>query len=277
MKPKEYDWLSSYLQKLQLEVLTVGYNQVKPQWKNWNVAPPFCCLYFIEGGEGWFKIKGRETHPGPGEIVLLPAGVIHSYSTSPEKPYLKYWCHFQAKVGEMHLFHLLDMPSCFPLGDATLFKNRFRDLLNAYRSSHPLAPLQAKSALTDIVTMLFDECLPDQVQPASNPSLDKHNEIIRYIEDHLSEELTVEQLARIVNYSPNYFIQFFKTMQGLSPIQYINNSRIAKAKRLLLTTDMSQAQIASELGMEPHYFSRMFKRHEQFSPQHYRNMMREKE
>ncbi|WP_239629867.1 AraC family transcriptional regulator [Paenibacillus sp. H1-7] len=270
-------WLGNYLKKLQLEVLTVGHSSVTPQWRNWNVAPPFSCLYYIEEGNGWFKIKGREHAPEAGYVVLLPAGVVHSYSTSSERPYTKYWCHFQAKVGEMHLFHLISMPISFPVRHAGRFADTFRELLQAYRSTDALAPLRAKTALAVLVTHLLEECLPDGIEPASNPSLQKLNEIISYIEDHLSEDLSVEKLAAVVNYSPNYFIHFFKSMQGVSPIQYINNSRIEKAKRLLMTTDRSLAQIASELGMEPHYLSRMFKRHEQFSPQHYRNMNREKE
>ena len=94
--------------------------------------------------------------------------------------------------------------------------------------------------------------------------------VLQYIEEHLAESLTLEQMAQIAHFHPNYFIRIFKQSTGLSPIQYVNRLRIEKAKHYLTFTPMSVSDIADKLGLEISYFSRMFKDHSGFSPSEYR-------
>jgi YesN/AraC family two-component response regulator len=131
------------------------------------------------------------------------------------------------------------------------------------------APLRIKSILLEIISEYIEQS-SEQVHLAAATSTSKINSVLSYIESHLSEQMTVDELAKLVHFHPNYFMHYFKSMMGLSPIVYINKKRLDKARRLLTTTEQSVSAIADEIGMELYYFSRIFKKQASMSPTEYR-------
>lgn len=68
----------------------------------------------------------------------------------------------------------------------------------------------------------------------------------------------------------------FKRQTGHSPIDYLIQTRIAKARNLLLRSDATLSEIAAEVGYsDVYYFSRIFKKHVGISPIQYQRKMRE--
>ncbi|WP_283674742.1 response regulator transcription factor [Butyricicoccus sp. Marseille-Q5471] len=93
-----------------------------------------------------------------------------------------------------------------------------------------------------------------------------------YIDGHFSEsELTLDEVAKVVGMSPNYFSALFKQSQGKSFIGYLTDIRIEHAKRLLTSGDHRSYEVSYQCGYEnPTYFSTIFKRHVGVSPSEYR-------
>jgi AraC family transcriptional regulator, arabinose operon regulatory protein len=274
---KEFDeaWMKSYFEKLQIEVIRTGYSKVNPQrWRNLNVAPNFNCMYYILEGGGWFQIQGKSYEPEAGELIILPVGVVHSYSTSTTEAYRKYWCHFNAKVGDLHLFQLIDLPYCIRIADPEHMRSLFDRLHTSARMDDFKSPLQTKSIMFDILANVFDQNLSQPMRLSASRSVSKLNEILKYIDSHLHEELNVEQLAEAFNYNPKYFIRFFKSKLQLPPMHYINKTRLEYAKRLLMTTDMSVSQISAAVGFEVQYFSKIFKKLNNLTPSKFRSLGR---
>ena len=94
---------------------------------------------------------------------------------------------------------------------------------------------------------------------------DKKNTVVRYskkyIEDNLSERLSIVSVAQHVSLSPSYFSHLFKERTGMTVSAYVNTCRIEQAKHLLRESDISLAEIAQRLGFEnQQYFSRVFKK-----------------
>lgn len=71
---------------------------------------------------------------------------------------------------------------------------------------------------------------------------------IEYIHAHLDRELSLAEIAGVVNISPTYFANLFKHATGISPHQYVIQQRVEQAKLLLLTTELSIANIALQVG-----------------------------
>ncbi len=100
---------------------------------------------------------------------------------------------------------------------------------------------------------------------------DQMDDVFEFIEKHLSEDLPVERLARIANFSPYYFARLFRKTAGQSPHQYIIGRRVERSRYLLLTTDWTLAAIAIETGfasgshLAPH-----FKKRTEVLPRQYR-------
>lgn len=88
-----------------------------------------------------------------------------------------------------------------------------------------------------------------------------------YIQDHLSTEIAVEQLAAIIGLSAGHFTRAFRSSYGISPHQFIIERRIAWATALLRDSNMSITKIALAAGFSsPSHFGAQFKKRLGISP-----------
>lgn len=99
-----------------------------------------------------------------------------------------------------------------------------------------------------------------------------------YIDAHLQDDLTLESLAQHCHGSVFHMHRMFKRLQGVTPIVYIQNKRIAEAKRLLSRSGRSIAGVAAEVGLPSvSYFTTLFKRRTGLTPAEYRAAARSAE
>jgi len=97
-----------------------------------------------------------------------------------------------------------------------------------------------------------------------------------YIRLHYSEDISREQLAEYAHVSPNYLSKRFRIDTGISITQYINQTRIDRAKKLLLATDFTIDAISSKVGFDSQsYFSSVFRKQCGCSPVSWRAEARE--
>jgi transcriptional regulator GlxA family with amidase domain len=105
-------------------------------------------------------------------------------------------------------------------------------------------------------------------QPARTPQID---EVQRWLPDHLTEDLTVEALARRASMSPRTFARAFRSETGTTPAAYIEQLRIEAARRLLEASDLTVEAIASLVGFRrAETLYRAFTRRMGTSPDRYR-------
>ena len=94
---------------------------------------------------------------------------------------------------------------------------------------------------------------------------------VDYIEDHLSEEISVEALAERAALSPFYFQRLFSRLVRKPPAEYIRLRRMARAAGVLLEPDKRILDAALDLGFSSHgHFSRTFKETFGLTPEEYR-------
>lgn len=92
-----------------------------------------------------------------------------------------------------------------------------------------------------------------------------------YIDQHYHESVTLEDVASQADLSAYYFSKLFKEQTGTTFIEYLTETRIAKAREWLKTTRMSLKEICYQVGYhDPNYFSRVFKKRTGRSPTEYR-------
>jgi AraC family transcriptional regulator len=92
-----------------------------------------------------------------------------------------------------------------------------------------------------------------------------------YMHAHLGEELSLRQLAAVVQLSPHHFAARFKQSTGVAPYQYVLRQRIATAQHLLAETHLSLAEVAYRLGFSSQaHFTTMFRQHIGTTPGAYR-------
>lgn len=264
--------IRSYLENTQVNLQTAHWTHVPAAWGELIPSPPVSRLYYFRGGTGWIRVRNKTYQPQPGQLFLLPAGHSIEFGTEASDTFRKYWCHFHAAVGEVNLFRLLELPPFVEVRDETAMERRFLELMAQYRSSTLTAALRMKRELLDILATYVELAL-EQGRPmrlTGTAETGKINKVLSYIDERLQERITVEELAKLVHFHPNYFVPYFKSMMGDSPIAYVNRKRMELAKRLLTTTERSVTDIAAEVGLELYYFSRMFKKQIGLSPSEYR-------
>lgn len=116
-----------------------------------------------------------------------------------------------------------------------------------------------------------------------NPDLDKGDErvissIMRYMQEHLSEEVSLSVLSEVFHLNPQYISQLFKNKIGVGFLAYLTNIRIEKAKMLLLSTSMSVTEIAEYSGYGDYrVFTKVFKKTEGITPSQFRRGFLESE
>lgn len=93
----------------------------------------------------------------------------------------------------------------------------------------------------------------------------------RYIGEHLTEELSVSQIAAQLFITPNYFSRLFKKVAGEGCNEYMVRKRMQQAQSLLETTNIRTGRIAQLVGYgDINYFSLAFKKSTGMSPREYR-------
>ncbi len=93
-------------------------------------------------------------------------------------------------------------------------------------------------------------------------SQDTLSRVLRFIDEHFDQPLSLKTLADQFDITPGYLGQQIKTVKDLSFCDYINSVRVDKARELLEQTNMKAKEIAFAVGYSDHnYFYRVFKKY----------------
>jgi Response regulator containing CheY-like receiver domain and AraC-type DNA-binding domain len=93
-----------------------------------------------------------------------------------------------------------------------------------------------------------------------------------YIKSNYSKSITLEDVAREINVSPQYLSKLFKEETGENFIDYLTGIRIRIAKTILESEELSIKEICYSIGYsDPNYFSRIFKKNVGVTPTEYKD------
>ena len=106
--------------------------------------------------------------------------------------------------------------------------------------------------------------LSDSIKPA-----------LSYIENHYSENISLDDLARTAGFNKRYFCKIFKSLTTKTPIEYLNLYRINIAKKMLLdNSTISVSEVAYACGYnDSAYFIRIFKKALNTTPAKFQSLM----
>ncbi len=271
LQPETY--LKNVMSNLQVHIRIAHYGKCAANWGEVNDIPPeFDRFYYFKGGEGFLNIDGTAYTPHKDQVFLLPAGKPNAFGTISLDTYERYFVHFTAKIGETNLFQLLDVRPWIEAGPHTDLEREFAGLVEAYRSQAIGSSLRARASLLQIIAYFVEHAPIRRLNISDSSAMEKIHLIVQHMEHNLSRDITVDELAGLVHFHPNYFINYFKKMLGLSPIQYMNRTRVERAKQLLRASDMSIGEIAETIGFQPQQFTKVFKKSTGHTPSEFRKL-----
>ncbi len=145
----------------------------------------------------------------------------------------------------------------------------FDKVFDAYRSDKPTAKIRIMSGL-----MLLSGILAEKGFINCRESLSKKRTlpVIEYIKENYNQEITLEEMAVLMNFCPNHFIRIFKEENQKTPFEYIADYRIEKSLQLLSQNKYSVSEIAGMIGFsDSAHFIKVFRKKLGITPGKYRN------
>lgn len=108
-------------------------------------------------------------------------------------------------------------------------------------------------------------------EPSQRLTHQQMRRVLDFIQDHLSQDLSLEALAQQAGFSSYHFARLFRQTTGESPHQFVLRQRIERAQHLLKERDVSLARVALESGFaNQSHLTQAFKRHLGLTPRAFR-------
>ncbi len=187
--------------------------------------------------------------------------------------YLKFSCE-SAELAEL----LDQLPTVIPHINSQIIYQLFEDIFSIMSSQAAGYKLAAYGKLCEMVAHLYafsrTEVRGGGKYTAYTGAV---YEAIRYMKDHLSEHVTLEDVAASVHLSPSFFHVVFKEIMHTTPHRYLLELRLNEAKNLLCNSDLSLTVIAEKSGFDSQvYFNDIIKKELGVTPKTYRDAHRNK-
>ena len=224
-----------------------------------------------------YAAEGRCDISDGAHAFTLPEKTAWFYEPRQRQEYIKYdgrtyWAHFSGLYVPALCTRLrLSGGRCAP-ADADEFERLFSRAVSLFPADNAGAEAQCAGILIQLLALLAP---PDGEKDKGVPVRPIYAAAERMRSS--AEPFDADFYARSCAMSRSRFYQAFRSVMGVTPLQYVTRSRMLRARYLLRNTDLSVAEIAHIVGYPDElYFSRLFRKHTGVSPRLYRQKTDEK-
>jgi AraC-like DNA-binding protein len=261
------------LSSLDVEVTTASRAVLDTRWNVSNYSDNNSRLYYIESGEAYVRHHGREYHLRPGYLFVIPAHTILSYRC-PER-FVQLWVHFSATLfGGLPLLDYLQCEFEVRVDNPRHVVALFKRLRRVFASDSPERGLETRGLLLQLLAP-FARTADRALQEKRRQGILRFRNVLEYVNRHLGEPITVDDLAGLAHLERTYFTRLFAAHFGVPPARYVLLRRVERAKRLLWETGDTLESIAADLGFaDGFHLSKAFKRVTGIPPSEFRRQPR---
>lgn len=221
-------------------------------------------ILYVKGGHIRKMASGEEFRSAENDLLYLPYGSSYT-SYLLEKGTEYYEINFRVEVnGEPR--SLFDDFLVLHSPESDSFQPIFKEVFSLAIAPKPGSRAAIAGLIFKLVSMLEEGHSKDT---DLSSSLSRIQFTVNYIQEHFSENTSVEELASLSHSSVSSLEKNFMRCFGMSPVGYRNDIRIHHAK-LLLTGGFSIEETAYRVGFKDYYyFSKVFKKSTGESPGQY--------
>ena len=238
-------------------------------------------LGYIVEGEGIYHLENEQYEVHAGDLFLIRTNEQHCIPTIHSSELVSFNIHIQpyflwnvcSDFIENSYLRLLIQPElpirhCFH--DKAKYMEEMRELMKEPEANR----FRIRRDLVDLLSiLLFENALPEGVGESDSisPKVEDIQNAICYIQEHLTEALSLNDLAHAANMSRSHLSTHFKMITGISPYEYLIIQRIELAVTLLRETNLSVTETAQNCGFTNlANFNKAFKRITGMTPREYR-------
>lgn len=265
-----------------MRILTLTHVYDNPNWVyNFHSHDTTAEIIYIESGRGLYTLGNVSYAACGGNLIIVNPGVIHSLASDAQEA-LNAWTLSITGFCLPGLAPNQVIPAAaYPMTRLgrweSYVRGSFSLLLEQQAGGAPQAASISRAAAMTLV-LLANELMQPEGQAEANGGLsESHNhsafamEVIRYMDRHFQEPITLEKLSDVFHISAGHISHALTRTCGISPINYLISRRIGEAQWLLLTTELPVRDIALRVGYENAYhFSKLFFKRIGMRPQDFR-------
>ena len=213
-------------------------------------------VLYVENGSNIFEVNS-------GELILLPPKMPHKgYTKDRGVRYDVIMFDVRSFYNDSELCELL-LPAIFNGRAKFHIVTADEEILSCTDmicANWSKKSLSLTAGIYWLLHLYYERCLIE-IKDESDDDATIQN-IISYIENHFSEDISTSSLCVLFGYSATHFGRKFKEATGLSPMAYLRIYRMEEAYRLLKMGKYNISEIALKCGFsDANYFTRCFKSH----------------
>lgn len=274
------DFVHSYIaeDKLlsSLSVYNVGSQKCTPGFQWGPGVRDHYLIHHVLRGKGYFETRGKTYHLKSGDTFLIYPNMEACYRADKEDPWTYTWVGF-AGTDAFYLLNHTDFSEDSPvLEQAAISEEIERKISKVYEAKGNTFydAVSMTGELYSMMAMLMKNSSAETKQ--KNLQTSHVEQAVRYIAEHYSYPITVEDIAGYTGVCRSYLYRMFQKVLKKSPKDYVEEYRIRQACQLLSETDLPITTIAHSVGYEDNlYFSKAFKKCKGLTPSEYRKRRNE--
>lgn len=241
------------------------------QWKRGRILEEFALQYIVRGSGIFESAHQAAIDIHAGDCLLLCPGEWHRYKPEKTCGWEEYWVTFGGTLAESWRQSNFIHPQSPLLREndhlvSPLFEDMFR--LIEQKPSRGRSFESAALCHLLIARLLSAPKKPSRLEAQS----DLLHEAGDYLRMHPEDDIDLSKLAKHVGMSYSNFRRSFTRHFGSAPDRFHQQARVARAKQLLIETDLPLKSIAERLSYSSEfYLMRVFKRHTGLTPTQWRH------
>lgn len=250
---------------------------------NYHCHEDFIELSFITSGSVDYLIEGEKYTLKKGQVLISNPGVYHQELFEANTN-----CR-ELHIGLTNLNLFSNVKKDYiDIGNKNVLTfTKYKDeilkscleIVEEQKTYNQTSPFMLKSLVMKLLVLLYREINEDDTTRDSKEFSFKSREkkalvesITKYLTENYTEDISLYTLSKNMYLSPVYISKIFKELMGDSPINYLIQIRLSKAKELLADSKLSIKSIAKMVGYsDPYYFSKLYKKYYGVSPNKSRN------
>lgn len=245
-------------------------------------------LLLIKKGEAICQIDLECYQVKAGDFVIIKSGQLHSVKPQTADFALDA-CVFQLSFLKSATYDVCQLDYISPLlradvayqtyitaaqpGAAKMIQI-FQDLVACYHEQAYAYELEMKGLLYQFLMILYRYQFlrtKQEIPKIKQQKIQTIKQVLHYIDVNYPYPIQVADLAKVANYSEFHFLRFFRQETGMKCTEYINNVRLERALKQMLTSDIAITEIAANHGFDNvSYFIKKFKHKYGQTPNKYR-------